>query len=104
MVGALRHGRSAPAVEVVRVVDAALQEISTRGWALTGVIGVPVGMQVDVPVSSASGAPPASTRSAPLVKVPVTQGGVDVPVRAHPVIAHTPAIVTAGWPDNITRG
>jgi hypothetical protein len=52
-----------------------------------GIIGVPVGMQVDVPIIVATGAPPAVTRVAPLVHCPVAHGGFGVPVSAQPTTA-----------------
>ena len=77
---------------------------STRGCAEMGSIGVPVGMQVEAPAIVATGTPPASTRTAPLIHCPVTHGGAPVPVRAQPVIAYGDESVTTGCPDSSTRG
>src|SRR5918992_4473863 len=94
--------RPAAAVHAVGKVDAHVA--STRGCALIGSIGVPVGMHVEAPIMVASGVPPATTRTAPLSHWPVTQGGVSVPVSAQPATAYGEAIVTAGWPERRTRG
>ncbi len=67
-------------------------------------MGVPFGMQVDVPTIVATGTPPASTRTAPVSHWPVTHGGFTVPVSAQPVIAYGDAIVTSGCPESSTRG
>ena len=61
-------------------------------------------MQVEAPAIVATGTPPASTRTAPVIHWPVTHGGVGVPVSAQPVIAYGDAIVTAGCPESSTRG
>jgi hypothetical protein len=59
---------------------------STRGCAITGIIGVPVGTHTDVLINVATGVPPASTRSAPTMNWPLTQGGVDVLASAQPAM------------------
>ena len=53
---------------------------------MTGSMGLPVGTQVDDPVMTATGVPPAITRTAPLMNCPVTQGGVDVVASEHAAI------------------
>jgi hypothetical protein len=60
---------------------------STRGCALTGNIGVPVGTQVELLTIVATGTPPASTRAAPTMNWPLTQGGVEVLASEQPAIA-----------------
>src|SRR6186713_698794 len=80
------------------------QLASTRACATTGSIGVPVGVHTDEPIMVTSGAPPASTRTAPLTNWPVTQGGVEVVLRAHAAIAYGLVSVTTGWPETVTRG
>ena len=96
-------GGAAATVDVVREIDVD-HVASTRGWAITGSIGVPVGMQVEAPSIVASGTPPASTRTAPVSHCPVTHGGADVGLSAQPAIAYGDAIVTTGWPERSTRG
>src|SRR6195952_3846898 len=86
------------------MVGAPVQVASTRVCAATGSIGLPVGTQVDEPANVASGAPPASTRVAPVSHWPVTHGGLDDPVSAQPAIAYGLAMVTTGWPLDVTRG
>ena len=78
-------GGAAAAVDAVREVD--IHVATTLGCALRGSIGVPVGMQVEEPAMVATGAPPATTLTAPEVHWPVTHGGVDVPVSAQAVTA-----------------
>jgi hypothetical protein len=95
-------GGGAPAaVDVVGVVD--VHVTTTRGWAVTGSSGVPVGTHVDEPIMDATGTPPASTRTAPVIHCPVAHGGAE-PVSAQPVTAHGDAIVTSGCPDSVMRG
>jgi hypothetical protein len=61
-------------------------------------------MHVDVPAIVATGTPPASTRTAPVIHCPVTHGGFGEPVSAQPAITYGDASVTIGWPDSSTRG
>ena len=63
-----------------------------------------MGTQVDAPAIDATGIPPASTLTAPVIHCPVAHGGAPVPVRAHPVIAHGAAMVTIGCPLSVTLG
>ena len=63
-----------------------------------------MGTQVEAPVIVATGIPPTSTRTAPVIHCPVAHGGTVVPVSAQPVTAYGGAVVTTGWPDNRTRG
>jgi hypothetical protein len=65
----------------------AAQVASTRVCAMTGIIGVPVGMQTDWLTRVTTGAPPAITRDATITNCPVVQGGVGVPVSRQPAIA-----------------
>ena len=74
MVVGVGPGRATAPVDVIGEVDLC-HVANTLGWAVTGSIGVPVGMQVDAPVIVATGTPPASTRTAPLIHCPVTHGG-----------------------------
>jgi hypothetical protein len=46
----------------------------TRVWADTGNSGVPVGVQVDMPVMITTGCPSEVTRTAATVHCPVTHG------------------------------
>ena len=61
-------------------------------------------MHVDVPAIVATGVPPASTRTAPVIHCPVTHGGFGEPVSAQPAITYGDASVTIGCPDSNTRG
>src|SRR4051812_41171421 len=83
---------------------ASRQVASARVCATTGIIGVPVGTQSDVPIIVATGAPPARTRTAPTMNCPVTQGGFGVPVSAQPAMTYWVMSVTTGWALTSTRG
>src|SRR5262249_60878518 len=96
MVVRRRVRRTSSAVHVIREVDLDRHVTSTRGCALTGSSGVPVGTQVEEPVIDATGTPPASTLVAPTSHWPVAHGGLPVPVRAQPAIAYGEESVTAG--------
>src|SRR3954465_14964306 len=61
-------------------------------------------MHVEAPAIVATGTPPASTRTAPVIHCPVTQGGLGDPVSAHPAMTYGDASVTIGCPDRTTRG
>src|SRR3954468_12233163 len=67
-------------------------------------MGVPGATHVEVPAIVATGVPPASTRTAPVIHWPVTQGGFGEPVSAQPAITYVDASVTMGCPDSSTRG
>jgi hypothetical protein len=79
----------------------------TRGWALTGISGVPFGAQTDVPSRRTTGAPIDVTRTAPVVHSAVTQGGDTPDViagKVHPATVYGPGTVMIGIPSTVTLG
>ena len=66
--------------------------------------GVPVGVQVAVPVMITTGCPPAVTRVAPTVHCAVTHGPLPLGgVNAQPAIEYGALVVVIGWPPTDTR-
>src|SRR4051794_29120186 len=76
-----------------------------RGWADSGISGVPVGAQIATPVMMASGWPNDTTRTAPTTHWPVTHGPLPPGgTKGHPATAYGAPMVAAGMPDTNTRG
>ena len=91
VVVAIGDGGSAKSREAVGIVEGLHGRpphvASTRVCATTGIIGAPVGMQVEEPAIVATGTPPAITRTAPAIHWPVTQGGDGTEASVHPATA-----------------
>ena len=93
-------GRAAAPVDVVREVDVRVMSRAPAAGRRPAASACRSGCRSSAPTIVATGTPPASTRTAPLIHCPVTHGGAPVPVSAQPVTAYGEAIVTTGCPDS----